>query len=140
MRRLPTVDHRPNDDRLFVKVFVQGTGKVFWTVALVDTGATGIVASPLLARRARAKVVPCPSEPLWSSTRRHQCPQAALLIVCGPATCRAIISVLPKWGYAPGAVPHELVFGWEWIESFGAVIDSARRTISVREWRTRDIM
>jgi len=140
MRRLPTVDHRPNDDRLFVKVFVQGTGKVFWTNALVDTGATGIVVSPLLARRARAKVVPCPSEPLWSASRRHQCQQAALLIKCGPATCRAIIDVLGAWGYPPGSAPHEMVLGWQWLESFGAVIDSARRTIAVREWRTRDLM
>lgn len=140
MRRLPTVDHRPNDDRPFVKVLVQGTGKVFWTVALVDTGATGIVVSPFLARRASALFVHGRSDPVWAFSRRLRSREAAFLICCGPTTCRAIVDVVRPWARAPGACPHEVVLGWKWIESFGAVVDSARRTISVREWRTRDIL
>ena len=140
MRFLPTVDHRPNDDRLFVKVFVQGTGKVFRTVALVDTGATGIVVSPLLARRARAVLAGGQPGSVWAFGGRLRSKDAALLIKCGPAQCRAIIDVLHPWVRAPGETPHEMVLGWRWIESFGAVLDSVRRTIAVREWRTRDIM
>lgn len=140
MRYLPIVGRRPNDDRLFVKVFVQGTGKVFWTNALVDTGATGIAVSPFLARRASAVTTRGKSGSVWAFGGRLRSKDAALLIKCGPAECRAIIDVLRPWARAPGETPHEMILGWNWIESFGAVIDSARRRISVREWHTRDLV
>lgn len=140
MRYLPIVDHRPNDDRLFVRVFVQGTGKVYWTNALVDTGATGIVVSPFLARRARAILVRGKSDPIWSCSHRLRSRDAALLIHCGSTNCRAIVDVVHPWIRAPGEGPHEMVLGWKWIESFGTVVDSARRTVAVREWHTRDLV